>query len=78
MNRGIATGTPNKKAYMQFCSENRKNITSENNHLSFKEVSKTLEQRWDNLSEDERQVYITKSDRRATPAKSGTGLGVNQ
>jgi len=61
----LKTKRPKKvlSAYMIFVRENRSLISESNPQLSALEIMKEVGQRWQDLTEPERQSYLEKSNR---------------
>lgn len=51
-----------KNPYMVFCDEKRNNIKEDNPKITFGELSKMFSELWKNTNEEERKMYVEKSD----------------
>lgn len=52
-----------KNPYMIFCDENRKKIKEDNPDIKFGEISKMLSEKWKNTNEEDKKIFIEKSDK---------------
>jgi hypothetical protein len=50
-------------AYMYFVIENRKNVVTENPEANFRLIGKLLGQKWNELSMEKKQTYLTMSEK---------------